>query len=126
MEILNGYKFSVEMPKNPSNKQKLSYEVAERICEYMGRNDPKGHVKVTLEATSESLGEKSFASRDIYISEGIPGGEWWFKSDSKIIEAVYGFISRVHKLDRLAIKILPNVVLGTFTYDKKEATNGNK
>ena len=126
MEIINGNKFSVEMPKNPSKKQKLAYEVAERISEYKGRNDPKGYVKVTLEATSDSLGERTFASKDIYISEGIPGGKWWFKSDTKIIEAVYGFVSRVHNLDRLAIKLLPDVVLGTFTYDKKEATNGNK
>jgi hypothetical protein len=126
MEILNSYKFSEEMPKNPSKKQKLAYEVAKRISEYMGRNDSKGYVKVTLEATSESLGERNFASKDIYISEGIPGGKWWFKSNSKIIEAVYGFVSRVHKLDKLTIKLLPDVVLGTFTYDKKEATNGNK
>lgn len=126
MEILNGYKFSEEMPKNPSKKQKLAYEVAKRISEYMGRNDPKGYVKVTLEATSESSSERTFVSKDIYISEGIPGGKWWFKSNSKIIEAVYGFVSRVHKLDKLTIKLLPEVVLGTFTYDKKEATNGNK
>jgi hypothetical protein len=126
MEILNGYNFSEEMPKNPSKKQKLAYEVAKRISEYMGRNDPKGYVKVTLEATSESSSERTFVSKDIYISEGIPGGKWWFKSNSKIIEAVYGFVSRVHKLDKLTIKLLPEVVLGTFTYDKKEATNGNK
>ena len=122
MEILNGYEFSEEMPKNPSKKLKLTYEVAKRINEYMDRNKPNGYAKVTLDATSESLGEKSFASKDIYISEGIPGGEWWFKSDSKIIEAVYGFVSRVRKLDRLTIKLLPDLVLGTFTYDKKEAT----
>jgi hypothetical protein len=124
MEILNGYNFSVEMPKNPSKKQKLAFEVAKRISEYMGRNDPKGYVKVTIEATSESSSERTFASKDIYISEGIPGGEWWFKSNTKIIEAVYGFVSRVHKLDKLTIKLLPDVVLGTFTYDTKEATKG--
>ena len=126
MEILNGNQFSVELPKNPSKKQKLAFEVAKRISEYMDRNTPNGYVKVTLEATSKSSSERTFASKDIYISEGIPGGEWWFKSDAKIIEAVYGFVSRVHKLDKLTIKLLPDVVLGTFTYDTKEATNGNK
>lgn len=126
MEILNGYKFSVEMRPTTSKTRKLSYEVAKRISEYMTRNDPKSYHKVTLEATVERLGEKSFASKDIYISEGIPGGKWWFKSDSKIIEAVYGFVSRVHKLDRLTIKLLPDVVLGTFTYDTEEAPNGVK
>lgn len=126
MEILNGHEFSVEMPKNPSKKQKLSYEVAKRISEYMRRNNPNDYVKVELEATSESLSERTFVSKDIYISEGIPGGKWWFKSDSKIVEAVYAFVGRVHKLDKLTIKILPDVILGTFTYDKKEAPNGIK
>lgn len=112
MEIMNTNK--VELPALPGSataKQKLAWEVAGRIIEQMNRNDPDKMTKAFISIRHHGDQVKPVA---IYVAEGAIGENWWFKSGSKVAEAVYEAISKVSRIDRVAVVAYSGEVVGVF------------
>lgn len=112
MEIMN--ENGVELPALPGSataKQKLAWEVAERIVEQMNRNDPDKVHKAYLSIFHHGDQVKPVA---IYVSEGALTGKAWYKSGSKVAEAVYEAVSRVSRIDRVAVVANSGEAVGMF------------
>lgn len=111
MEIM--HKDKVELPALPGSataKQKLAWEVAGRIIEQMNRNDPKGMDKAYICVKHHGGQEKPFL---LYVSENA-GDKWWFKSGSKVVEAVNQALSKVSCIDSVAIEATFHETIGVF------------
>ena len=50
----------------------------------------------------------------IYVAEGAIGGAKWYKSGSKVAEAVHEAISKVSRIDRVAVVAYSGEVVGVF------------
>lgn len=112
MEIMNTNK--VELPALPGSataKQKLAWEVAGRIIEQMNRNDPDKVHKAYFKIFHHGDQVKPVA---IYVAEGAIGGAKWYKSGSKVAEAVHEAISKVSRIDRVAVVAYSGEVVGVF------------
>mgnify|MGYP003300071197 CR=1 FL=1 len=112
MEIMNENK--VELPALPGSagaKQKLAWEVAGRIVEQMNRNDPDEVRKAYLSIFHHGDQVKPVT---IYISEGALTGKAWYKSGSKVAEAVYEALSKVSRIDRVAVVANSCETIGVF------------
>lgn len=112
MEIMN--KNKVELPALPGSataKQKLAWEVAGRIIEQMNRNDPDKMTKAFINIRHHGGQIKPVA---IYVAEGTIGENWWFKSGSKVVEAVHQALSKVSCIDSVAIEATFHETVGVF------------
>ena len=112
MEIMN--KNKVELPALPGSataKQKLAWEVAGRIVEQMNRNDPDKVHKAFINIRHHGDQVKPVS---IYVTEGAIGGNKWYKSGSKVAEAVYEAISKVSRIDRVAVVAYSGEAVGVF------------
>lgn len=111
MEIMNENR--VELPALPGSataKQKLAWEVAGRIVEQMNRNDPKGMDKAYICVKHHGGKDKPFL---LYVSENAGDG-WWFKSGSKVVEAVNQVLSKVSCIESVAVEATFHETLGVF------------
>lgn len=111
MEIMNTNK--VELPALPGSataKQKLAWEVAGRIIEQMNRNDPDNMHKAYFCVKHHGGQEKPFL---VYVSENV-GDKRWYKSGSKVVEAVNEALSKVSRIDSVAIEATFHETIGVF------------
>lgn len=112
MEIMNENR--VELPALPGGataKQRLAWEVAGRIVEQMNRNDPDNVRRAYLIIFHHGDQVKPVA---IYVSEGALTGRAQYKSGSKVAEAVSEAISRVSRIDRVAVVASSGEAVGVF------------
>jgi len=112
MEIMNENR--VELPALPGSataKQRLAWEVAGRIVEQMNRNDPDKVHKAYISIRHHGDQVKPVA---IYVAEGAVGGAKWYKSGSKVVEAVHEALSKVSRIDRVAVLAYSGEAVGVF------------
>ena len=112
MEIMNENKVELPaLPGSPTAKQRLAWEVSGRIIEQMNRNDPDKVHKTYINIFHHGDQVKPVA---IYVTEGAIGGAKWYKSGSKVTEAVYEAISKVSRIDRVAVVANSGEAVGVF------------
>lgn len=112
MEIMNENKVELPaLPGNPTAKQRLAWEVSGRIVEQMNRNDPDKVHKAYINIFHHGDQVKPVA---IYISEGVLTGKAYYKSGSKVTEAVFEAISKVSRIDRVAVVANSGETIGVF------------
>lgn len=112
MEIMNENK--VELPAlqaNATAKHRLAWEVSGRIVEQMNRNDPDKVHKAYINIFHHGDQVKPVA---IYVAEGAIGEAKRYKSGSKVSEAVYEAISKVSRIDRVAVVANSGEAVGVF------------
>ena len=74
-----------ELPKFLTMKEKLAWEVAGRIIEQMNRNDPENMYKTYINIHHHDDQERRVK---IYVADGGLSEKFYYKSGSKVVEAV--------------------------------------
>ena len=116
MEIINENKVSYPtLAAKPSAKEKLGAEVACRIIDLMNRNEPD---LLPIPKIRVNHHGNQFTDRNVFIADyvaGDSGFDAYWKSGSRIAEAVIEILKRVSKIDSVEILIGVSVCIGKFT-----------